>query len=77
MNELGELRPSQLIFTFGVGSLVDLPNMSALVMGLDDWDTRYCSRSRGRSPRRRDSEAPWVASFTPLPAADQTGRHGS
>lgn len=42
MNELGELRPSQLIFTFGVGSLVDLPNISALVMGLDDWDTRYC-----------------------------------
>jgi hypothetical protein len=43
MNELGELRPSQLIFTFGVGSLVDLPNISALVMGLDDWDTRYCA----------------------------------
>lgn len=43
MNELGELRPSQLIFTFGVGSLVDLPNMSAMIMGLDDWDTRYCS----------------------------------
>lgn len=42
MNELGELRPSQLIFTFGIGSLVDLPNLSALVMGLDDWDTRYC-----------------------------------
>jgi len=42
MNELGELRPSQLIFTFGVGSLVDLPNMSAMIMGLDDWDTRYC-----------------------------------
>jgi len=42
MNELGELRPSQLIFTFGIGSLIDLPNMSALVMGLDDWDTRYC-----------------------------------
>jgi len=42
MNELGELRPSQLIFTFGIGSLVDLPNISALVMGLDDWDTRYC-----------------------------------
>ena len=42
MNELGELRPSQLIFTFGVGSLVDLPNFSAMVMGLDDWDIRYC-----------------------------------
>ena len=43
MNELGEIRPTQLIFTFGVGSLIDLPRMSALVMGLDDWDTRYCS----------------------------------
>ncbi len=42
MNELGDIRPSQLIFTFGVGSLLDLPNISALVMGLDDWDTRYC-----------------------------------
>jgi hypothetical protein len=42
MNELGEIRPSQLIFSFGVGALLDLPNMSALVMGLDDWDTTYC-----------------------------------
>lgn len=42
MNELGQLRPSQLMFTFGVGSLVDLPRMSAMVMGLDDWDTSYC-----------------------------------
>lgn len=43
MNELGDLRPSQLIYTFGVGALLDLPNMSALIMGLDDWDTRYTS----------------------------------
>lgn len=42
MNELGQLRPSQLIFTFGVGSLVDLPNMSVMIMGLDDWDIRFC-----------------------------------
>lgn len=42
MNELGEIRPSQLIFSFGVGALLDLPNMSVLVMGLDDWDTTYC-----------------------------------
>jgi hypothetical protein len=38
MNEIGQIRPTQLIFTFGVASLVDLPNMSALVMGLDDWN---------------------------------------
>lgn len=42
MNELGDLRPSQLIYTFGVGSLVDLPNMSVLILGLEDWDTRQC-----------------------------------
>jgi len=41
MNELGELRPSQLIYTFGVGALLDLPNTSALIMGLDDWDKLY------------------------------------
>ncbi len=42
MNELGDLRPSQLIYTFGVGALVDLPNMSVLILGLEDWDTRQC-----------------------------------
>ena len=42
MNPVGQLRPSQLLFTFGVGALVDLPRLSALVMGLDEWDTRYC-----------------------------------
>jgi hypothetical protein len=42
MNEIGEIRPTQLIYTFGVGALIDLPNMSALVMGLDDWNTQYC-----------------------------------
>jgi hypothetical protein len=43
MNELGDLRPSQLIYTFGIGALLDLPNTSALIMGLDDWDTKYCA----------------------------------
>ena len=42
MNELGELRPSQLIYTFGVGAIMDLPNMSALILGLDDWDENQC-----------------------------------
>ena len=42
MNPVGQLRPSQLIFTFGIGSLCDLPAMSVLIMGLDDWDARRC-----------------------------------
>ncbi len=35
---VGELRPSQLLFTFGIGSIIDLPNLSVMVMGLDDWE---------------------------------------
>jgi hypothetical protein len=35
---VGELRPSQLLWSFGVGAVVDLPNFSVMVLGLDDWD---------------------------------------
>ncbi len=35
---VGTVRPSHLMFTTGVGALVDLPNLSVLVRGLDDWD---------------------------------------
>lgn len=34
---VGAVRPSHLMFTGGVGALVDLPNFSVLVRGLDDW----------------------------------------
>ncbi|MFC0865812.1 DrmB family protein [Sphaerimonospora cavernae] len=37
---VGAVRPSHLMFTGGVGALVDLPNFSVLVRGLDDWDYR-------------------------------------
>ena len=35
---VGELRPSQLLWSFGVGAIVDLPNLSVVVAGLDDWE---------------------------------------
>lgn len=35
--KVGELRPSQVITTYGIGSIIDLPNLSVMVMGLDDW----------------------------------------
>jgi hypothetical protein len=34
---VGAARPSHLMFTAGVGALVDLPNFSVLVKGLDAW----------------------------------------
>ncbi|WP_326643543.1 DrmB family protein [Streptosporangium sp. NBC_01755] len=37
LRRVGAVRPSHLMFTSGVGSIVDLPNFSVLVRGLDDW----------------------------------------
>ncbi len=36
---VGELRPSQLMFTYGVGAMIDLPKFSVIVSGLEDWPT--------------------------------------
>ena len=33
----GQIRRSQIITTFGPGSMVDLPNHSVLIAGLDHW----------------------------------------
>ena len=39
---VGQIRPSQLLWTYGPGALVDLPNLSAITMGLDRWDKDRC-----------------------------------
>lgn len=36
---VGQVRPSQLLYTYGVGALVDLPKLSVIVTGLEDWPT--------------------------------------
>ena len=41
---VGELRPSQLLHTYGVGSVIDLPNLSGLVLGLDEWDVEEAAK---------------------------------
>jgi len=40
--KVGEIRPSQLLFTFGIGSLIDLPHLSVIVMGLNMWNEKRC-----------------------------------
>ena len=42
--KVGESRSSQLLYTFGVGALIDLPKLSVLVMGLEDWKNRHHCR---------------------------------
>lgn len=39
---VGEVRPSQLLWTYGPGALVDLPNMSVVTMGIDAWERDRC-----------------------------------
>lgn len=41
---VGEVRPSQLLWTYGPGALVDLPNLSVVTMGLQQWNTNHCRR---------------------------------
>lgn len=39
---IGELRPSQLLYTYGIGAVVDLAHVSVMVMGLEDWNEQTC-----------------------------------
>lgn len=39
---VGQVRPSQLLWTYGPGALIDLPNLSVITMGLDRWDINRC-----------------------------------
>ncbi len=39
---VGEVRPSQLLWTYGPGALVDLPNLSVVTMGIDRWEPNRC-----------------------------------
>jgi hypothetical protein len=47
--QVGSLRPSQLLHTYGVGATVELPELTTLVLGLDDWPERF---GRGTSEPR-------------------------
>jgi len=40
---VGQVRPSQLLWTYGPGALIDLPNLSVITMGLDKWDENCCT----------------------------------
>ncbi len=35
--KVGELTPSHLLYTYGIGSVVDLPQISVMVAGIDEW----------------------------------------
>lgn len=39
---VGEVRPSQLLWTYGPGALVDLPNLSVVTLAIDRWEVSRC-----------------------------------
>src|ERR1700722_13623081 len=71
----GEIRQSQLITTFGPGSMLDLPNYSVLVAGLEFWSAGGETISEPRLSRKlaRVLEVNSVELKTPPPANDDPG----
>jgi hypothetical protein len=43
-NKIGELRPSQLITTFGPGAIMELPEFSVIIAGIDKWEKKLCEK---------------------------------
>lgn len=39
---VGEVRPSQLLWTYGPGALIDLPSLSVVTLGIDQWEKERC-----------------------------------
>ena len=73
---VGEIRPSQLMFSYGVGASVDLPHLTVLVMGLDAWplpqmDGCQIAEDRLRVAVRRALGAPIERLLMPPPRDDE------
>ncbi|MEV4197562.1 DUF1998 domain-containing protein [Micromonospora globbae] len=49
--KVGSARPSSLLYTYGPGSIMDLPQFTIMPTGLDDWDRIW---------RRRDGNPPQI-----------------
>jgi hypothetical protein len=43
--KVGSARPSSLLYTYGVGSIIDLPQFSIMPAGLDDWEPIWRRRA--------------------------------
>jgi hypothetical protein len=39
---VGEVRPTQLLWTYGPGALIDMPSLSVVTLGIDRWEKDRC-----------------------------------
>ena len=55
--KVGSGRPSSLLYTYGPGAIMDLPQFTVMPAGLDDWDRIWAAATASRTihaPRLRD-----------------------
>jgi hypothetical protein len=78
--KVGSGRPSSLLYTYGPGAVMDLPNFSVMPAGLDDWDRIWKRRESIPSipePRLlrvvRKHLGPQVDALRPFPWQPRTG----
>lgn len=74
VSRVGAVRPSQLMYTYGVGALVDLPGFAVIVAGLDDWDIEHASplTERRLLAAVRDELGPQVERMLTPPWMEET-----
>ncbi len=48
---VGSLRPNALLYSDGVGAIVDLPHLTVVIRGLEYWDHRYAELPELTEPR--------------------------
>lgn len=56
--KVGSARPSSLLYTYGPGSVMDLPNFTIMPMGLDEWDLIWARRGKPpviHAPKLKDA----------------------
>jgi hypothetical protein len=51
LRRVGGQRPNALLYSGGIGAVVDLPHVSVVVQGLDYWDYRYATDFELTEPR--------------------------
>ncbi len=76
LRKVGSQRPNALLYSDGVGAVVDLPHMSVVVQGLDYWDYRQANDFELTEPRLlqlvRQILGPHVRQLRATPRRDDT-----